>query len=323
MTQIVDTVRPSRDGDQFHYFWAARRCLALLDPTTDLVAVSIEGISETEQAQGQGSMAGDQVVDVGEYFGSALLSQARLVRYVQLKHSTRRPEKAWTFSELASTWKGFVARFRAVDLMGLAETDAVRLVLETNRPISLSLSETIEDIAAGGPERHPRTATAVRRTIRLPPKRLASFCKALQLVPGVPGYQEQRVGLSRDLRGLIAARDPALAIGLKELVTRKALSESATERTIWKTDVLAQLDLEEHDLFPAPSRLEAPVWRVQRTSGTAIAQRILEADSPVLVHASGGFGKSDFAMSLRGHLPSESIAVVWSSPVSVDTPLLR
>jgi hypothetical protein len=39
----TNLVRPSRDGDQFHYLWAARRCLRLLSAQSDLVAISIEG----------------------------------------------------------------------------------------------------------------------------------------------------------------------------------------------------------------------------------------------------------------------------------------
>ena len=46
-----DLVRPSRDGDQFHYQWAARHCLKLLPGENDLVAVTIEGpsIDETDK----------------------------------------------------------------------------------------------------------------------------------------------------------------------------------------------------------------------------------------------------------------------------------
>ena len=43
-----DLVRPSRDGDQFHYLWAARQCLQLLPGASDLVAVTVEGPSARE-----------------------------------------------------------------------------------------------------------------------------------------------------------------------------------------------------------------------------------------------------------------------------------
>jgi hypothetical protein len=62
-------VRFSRDGDQFHYLWAARRCLRLLAPHTDLVAVTIEGVSALEAAESAPVEAGGAVIDVAEYYG--------------------------------------------------------------------------------------------------------------------------------------------------------------------------------------------------------------------------------------------------------------
>ena len=75
-----DLVRPSRDGDQFHYHWAARQCLELLSGTSDLVAVTIEGASSlevlgeahrTREASASGPIveAGEELIDVGLYFG--------------------------------------------------------------------------------------------------------------------------------------------------------------------------------------------------------------------------------------------------------------
>jgi len=49
----VDKVRFSRDGDQFHYLWAARLCLKLILPTTHLIAISIEGVSALETELGR------------------------------------------------------------------------------------------------------------------------------------------------------------------------------------------------------------------------------------------------------------------------------
>jgi hypothetical protein len=73
-----ELVRPSRDGDQFHYHWAARHCLALLPGAGDLVAVSIEGASV---AEGEAAVDdGDELIDVGLYYGSEVLKDARLSR---------------------------------------------------------------------------------------------------------------------------------------------------------------------------------------------------------------------------------------------------
>ena len=81
-----NAVRFSRDSDQFHYLWAARRCLRLLSPTDDLVAVSIEGPSAQETQTGESVEAGEEQIDVGEYYRSEDIGKATLVRYIQLKH---------------------------------------------------------------------------------------------------------------------------------------------------------------------------------------------------------------------------------------------
>jgi hypothetical protein len=104
-------VRPSRDGDQFHY-WAARRCLRLLLPGSDLVAVAIEGVSSAENVAGPPSDAGEDVIDMAEYFGSEQIADAKIVRYMQLKHSTRHADTHWTASGLENTIQGFATRYK-------------------------------------------------------------------------------------------------------------------------------------------------------------------------------------------------------------------
>ena len=89
----TDLVRPSRDGDQFHYLWAARRCLRMLPPCAELVAVAIEGVTPEIQAV-------LDVIDVAEYYGSRDPAAATRIRYLQLKHSTRRTDEPWTSSGL-------------------------------------------------------------------------------------------------------------------------------------------------------------------------------------------------------------------------------
>jgi hypothetical protein len=89
-------VRFSREGDQFHYLWAARRCLRLLLPSSGLVAVSIEGASTQETAPASAIDAGEELIDVAEYYGSEDIEQATRIRYLQLKHSTQRATEPWT-----------------------------------------------------------------------------------------------------------------------------------------------------------------------------------------------------------------------------------
>ena len=44
---VTNFVGASRDGDQFHYYWAARRCLKLLDPVSDLSSIVVEGVADS------------------------------------------------------------------------------------------------------------------------------------------------------------------------------------------------------------------------------------------------------------------------------------
>lgn len=94
----VDLLRPSRDGDQFHYTWAARQALRLLDERSGLCALYVEAVdpsehpaaSSTDQHQRAGQPpadapavaaswdddvnleTGDEVIDLAEYWGSTL-----------------------------------------------------------------------------------------------------------------------------------------------------------------------------------------------------------------------------------------------------------
>src|SRR5260370_35821189 len=127
----TNLVRLSRDGDQFHYLWAARRCLRLLSAQDDLVAISIEGPSPGEFASAPVVDAGEEVIDIAEYFGSEDISKACLVRYMQLKHSTLHATEPWTASGLEKTIVGFVklylGRLQNFPIKGATPTVAVWL----------------------------------------------------------------------------------------------------------------------------------------------------------------------------------------------------
>ena len=78
---MADLIRPSRDGDQFHYLWAARRCLALLLATTDLVGIRVEGASADEPRSGSSTLAADAAIDIAQYYGDTESGRAQRVRY--------------------------------------------------------------------------------------------------------------------------------------------------------------------------------------------------------------------------------------------------
>ncbi len=198
----TDLVRASRDGDQFHYLWAARRCLKLLLPGSDLRVVTVEGPSKDETASAPVIEAGEEIIDVGEYYGSEQLADATRVRYVQLKHSTFRVDEAWTMSGLAGTLKGFAARFTELHkLLGTAGISKIDFVFATNRAVNPDVTNAIEDAARGLPPRDAQASEGLEKYTNLSPDALATLCSLLRVEGEHEGFLAQRSALENDLRG--------------------------------------------------------------------------------------------------------------------------
>ena len=93
--------------------------------------------------------AGEELIDIAEYYGSEDIAQATLVRYMQLKHSTRTPLDPWTASGLEKTISGFSERY--IELLKTSSADDLEKKLQfwfvTNRPVSTDFSECIVDAA--------------------------------------------------------------------------------------------------------------------------------------------------------------------------------
>lgn len=311
-TTDSDLVRASRDGDQFHYHWAARHCLSLLPGVSDLVALSIEGASASE---GPGSAnEGDELIDVGFYFGSETLKDARLIRYVQLKHSTKRVQQPWTASGLDKTLNGFSERFsemRKAFTLGELK-DKLRFTFATNRPIDDKVTETIEDLAAGNTVRHSSVAKTLLGYVKGLGSETSSFFKLFSIEAGEPDLWNQRNLLFKDVSKYLAESDSDAPLQLKELVTKKATSEHASNPSIRRIDVLRALNTDEADLWPAKCLIAEPTDGAFPREQEPEIQVIMEsATHPVVLHAEGGVGKSILAWQLSKSVPEGSVAVLY------------
>lgn len=306
-------VRPSRDGDQFHYLWAARRCLKLLSADSGLVAVSIEGPSADEQSGAQPIEAGEELIDIAEYFGSEDFGQAHLVRYMQLKHSTLHENDPWTASGLEKTIRGFAARHAG--LRKAHDQDDLEKKLQfwfvTNRPVSTDVIEAVADAAVNGTPRHRDELKKLQKFTGLAEGELAAFCKLLHFEDRENGYWDQRNILFQEVSEYLPDADVDAPTQLKELVTTRALSESEQNPTITKNDVLRVLKADESRLFPAQCLIEGVSDAVPRVQELDLISQIIAAAGPVIVHASGGVGKSVFATRIGQHLPSGSACVLY------------
>jgi len=307
-------VRFSRDGDQFHYSWAARRCLRLLPSTSHLVAISIEGPSMLESAPGEDIESGEQVIDLAEYYGSEELVASKFVNYIQLKHSTKNADTPWEPSRLERTLKGFAERFLALEtLLGSEQlAERVRFSFVSNRLLHQDFLESIIDAANDvHTNRHPKMLEKLVRYTALGNEKLSSFLKLLEFDGNQEGYIGQRNSLVFETGGYLAGADIDAPIRLKELVTRKATSEHEKTRSITRTDVLRALEVTEDALFPAPCLLPLGDPSIPRDQEAEIVGQIVAAQTPVLIHAPGGVGKSVLCSRIGQHLPADSAIIIY------------
>ncbi|TYL41147.1 AVAST type 3 anti-phage nuclease/ATPase Avs3a [Dickeya sp. ws52] len=307
-------VRTSRDGDQFHYLWAARRALRLLEPQSTLVALNIEGVSTAEMGSQPVVEDGEELIDISEYYGSNELATATTVRYMQLKHSTLHSDTPFPPSGLQKTIEGFAIRYKA--LIQKIPVETLRTKLEfwfvTNRPISSSFSEAISDAAHQHTPRHQRDLEKLEKFTGLQGAELSIFCQLLHIEGQQDDLWSQRNILIRESAGYLPDLDTEAPLKLKELVNRKALTESASNPSITRMDVLRALGVDETDLFPAPCRIERIENAVSRKQEAELVQHVVEASgAPVIIHADAGVGKSIFSTHIGEHLPAGSVSILY------------
>ncbi len=307
-------IRASRDGDQFHYLWAARRLLHLLTPQSELVSITIEGASPSElQAAGKVD-AGEELIDIAEYYGSTAIEKATLIRYMQLKHSTLRVDDVWQPSGLEKTLTGFAERYSELRRQLPAEQlqDKIEFWFVTNRRINTSFVEAAEDAGMQRASRHESHLKKLTRFTSLEGAELARFCRMLRFDGRQDDYWTQRNILSREVSGYLPGPDVDAPMRLKELVTRKALSESSSNPAVTKIDVLRALQTDEADLFPAPCLIKRIDNVVPREQEPQLVSTIVGAiGRPVIVHADSGVGKSILSTRIGINLADGSISVLY------------
>ncbi|MEZ5787156.1 MAG: hypothetical protein R3D62_11995 [Xanthobacteraceae bacterium] len=113
------------------------------------------------------------------------------------------------------------------------------------------------------------------------------------------------------MSGYLPDADVDAPTQLKELVTRRALSEGEKNPTITKNDVLRALKTDEIYLFPAKCLIEDISDAVPREQEPELIRQIVGATGPVVIHASGGVGKSVFATRIGRNLPEGSACIIY------------
>ena len=307
-------VRYSRDGDQFHYTWAARRCLLLIDPAGSLKAVTIEGASPFEGEASTRVTSGEELIDVAEYYGSEDLKCATQVRYIQVKHSTVRTNQPFTPSELEKTLRGWAKRYKDLQQYLKPEELVKKIKFEfvSNRSINVKFIEAVKEASQGVTGEQHTDIQKLERFTGLRGSSLAVFCKLLRLEGIHDGLWDQQNRLTQEVSQYLPDYDVDAPVQLKGLVTNKALSVSDGNPTITKIDVYRALKTDESRLFPAPRLIKEAENLVSRKQEREILEAIENSNGvPIIVHASGGVGKSVLALRIGYNLTRGSKSVLY------------
>lgn len=300
-------VGPSRAGDAFHYRWAARRCLLMINPQSHLKSITVEASKE--------AAAGESVIDLAEYYQSAKGRQT--VDYQQLKHSTVRVNQPLSLSELRRTLNGFGARFEECLSRKIGyRSGEVTFAIVTNRPVSPNLDEAVKTIARGD---KPNAGVGAQLIAHLPLKAslLRSFCQSLRFVDRQEDYRAQSRRLKDELQGFTADQigdsttNHVIALVQDRVMPNQPKARGKGE--IRREDVLQRLNVSaERDLFPAPPQFESVGNLVPREQHSELETAILSSYSPIIIHATGGVGKSVVAQQLVVSLSSNgSLALAF------------
>lgn len=299
-----ELVRYSRAGDIFHYRWAARRCLRMIYPKSLLRCIKIEGSEERE-------MAGEYVIDVAEYSDSAD-NKSQEIAYFQLKHTTVRKEQPFNLSDLKETIEGFAKRFSEL-FCGkdeIHDLPKVTFSIVTNRPVAESFKKNIHTIGKGG-NVDKRFQNTLEKYTNLKGKDLKDFCVYLEFVDGEGDYNAQRYELHAEISQLLAGVvDNPQIDSITALVQEKVLPDS--NGLIIPEDIFKRFGVSfEKNLYPAPLEFESIDNPIIRKQHQTLLDCIINASSPLIIHAAGGVGKSVFALQIAESLPTTSLGVVY------------
>jgi hypothetical protein len=278
-----------------------------------LVAVSVEGASGNESDDASQIIeAGEEIIDIGEYYESEEFKDCSRVEYVQLKHSTLRTDAPWTLSELAKTLNGFAKRFSALrdqyDLNLVKQKALFRIV--TNRPFGEGFKRVIAAGTASATGGDDDDREALLKATGLDRADLAHFCELLILDQAQDDYIGQRQSLRAELRDYMVGDDEDASMHLKNLVSDKALTMNEASNVIRQVDVLRALHVSSDDLLPAPNLIENGN-SLGRDQEVEIAEDVVQFDGPTVIEASGGVGKSVLATRLPRLFPPGSVSVVY------------
>lgn len=306
--------RGSSAGDDFHEWWALRHALPLLSESTDLVALTVEGlIADDELGTPSDAWLG---VDCTQYFGGDQLATATKVVVEQLKYSSANPELPWTLARLQSTTNtkknnSVIARLAsayaalAERCPNLAKSNGILIRLVSNQPIA---SEVIEAISKVKSTEH----SALQKAAKIKSEQFPQFLLAVDfsLCGGDSRFAHEEKCVSA-IADVVSQGALSLASDLKARVHKLMLPEGRGS-AITKETLLSWLGVAHPDaLFPCPPQLRRIDASIPRQVSKTVLAKIISGNELLCLHGGGGCGKTTTLQQIQQGLPQGSMMLIF------------
>jgi hypothetical protein len=301
----VDKVRASREGHEYHEAWTARKALQLLWPDSGLVGIAMEGFSPADQERMSSQAV--YIADLTLYFGGLpSFEQSSRTSIAQFKYSIADKENDFRASHTKKTVQKFALTYREYkEKYGAkAVQNKLDFQLITNQAIYTPLLLAVDAIAKGSSRvgEVEKQAKQFIKAAGLDGKSLADFARKFKL----RGHSGSLSATKSDLVNILvdwSATNDSIAAArlgqLRNLVREKAGYTGTNQNLITRTDILAALQIHDpEDLLPCEPALAVVGDVVERDQLADAITLISTLSAPLLIHATGGVGKTVFMDSL-------------------------
>lgn len=315
----VDTLRSSRDGHEYHEIWTARRAMQLLLPDSDLRGIAVEGLSPRDQKTASKEAA--EIADLVLYYGNATeFAYAARTTVAQFKYSNADRDTDFRASHAKTTVEKFAKTYLELrEQHGtVAVTEKLHFELVTNRPIYGPFLDAVRALSENRspPERAKSQAEQFTKASGLSGNQLAEFAGKLTLFGRSPDLPSVKGDLRRLLIDWSGTAGDSLAAGrlgeLKQMVRDKAGHAGTDKNLILRTDILSALNVADpEELLPCKPAIADVGSVVVREQLSDAVKQVRSLTRPLLIHASGGVGKTVFMTSLAQSVDDECEVVFF------------
>ena len=283
----------------------------------ELKAISLEGFP-VQEANSFSEEAMD-IADLVKYFGGSTVDEAKRIDVLQLKYSPTKEKEGLIASDLSKTLQKFAQTKKDLKKR-LGEERAAEVTFfefVSNRPIGENLEKAIVALRTGEPvQGHIGTqAETLKTSIGLKDEHLKGFLERLSITGAGSSLPNLISDVHRTIANWRGTSDLVARLGLRDicdLVRRKAGVSGAFNNIINDIDVLGKLGVDDpNDIYPVPQSFPTVSIVLERPFMSKLERKILSSSKPLIIHGTGGCGKTVVMQSLANNFSDENVVIVF------------